>query len=124
MGLPVSLNQRGKFCLERELVDLAHGGARQGVDQMDLRRDFVRRQTLPAVVDEFVGAGAGPVVEHDERVHGLAVLAIGSTGACCFHDRGMGVQDLIDLARIDVVAAVDHHVLLAITDEKISSAAR
>ena len=64
-------------------------------------------------------ADSRSIVEHDEGTNGFAVVRVGRAGARRLFDGGMGEQDLINLARVDVVAADDHHVLFAIADIKI-----
>src|SRR6202011_2086279 len=53
---------------------------------------------------------------NDERMHGLAPDAIGHANDGTFGYRRMAVQHVLDLSRIDVVAAGNDHFLFAIDD--------
>src|SRR5258708_6780500 len=62
----------------------------------------------------------GARCERDGRPALLAELVGGQADDGRLGDRGMLVQDLLDLARVDVVAAADDHLLLAVHDEEVA----
>ena len=66
------------------------------------------------------GLASAPGFEHDERDHFLAHarVRLADDGGLCHG--WVTEKDLLDLARIDVVAAADHQVLLAVDDEQIA----
>ena len=71
------------------------------------------RGNAPAVVSAS-GCGAG--TQHHMGHQYFAAVGIGPADHRCVDDVGVREQHLLDLARVDVVAADDHHVLLAIAD--------
>jgi hypothetical protein len=59
---------------------------------------------------ERLGAGAEQYSLHPGHQL-LAVLLVGHADHLHVDDVGVGVEELLDLARVDVLAAADHHVL-------------
>ena len=99
---------------QRLLVDLVGAGAGQRVQDLDHRRHLVARQVGLAMRQQrrLVRAGAGP--QHHEGADDLAPVAVRPAHGGGLRHVRVQVQDFIDLARIDVVAADDHQVLLAV----------
>src|SRR4051812_47432316 len=115
-GLPCRLLGDGDLALE----DLARRGLRQLVQEPDPARILVGGD---AVLDEradLLGARLLPWLQHDGRRDLLAHRLVGHADHRRLGDRRVLVQDLLDLARIDVVAAADDHVLLAVDDEEVA----
>src|SRR3546814_6829856 len=54
----------------------------------------------------------------DDRCRFLAQRAVRDTDDRAVGDRGMLVEDILDLRRIDILAAAQHHVLRAVNDEE------
>jgi 2-(1,2-epoxy-1,2-dihydrophenyl)acetyl-CoA isomerase len=81
--------------------------ARQRGDEVDAGRTFEARQSLPHKADDvvLVHLGAGP--RHHDRFHGLAPAFMRHTDHGNLGEQGMGRQDILDLDRIDVLAARD-----------------
>src|SRR5205085_3053985 len=82
-----------------------------GVDQLPVAGHLVAGDAALAVGAQLVDGGAGARLEDDPGHDLLAVGGAGHADDLGIADRGMGVQVLLDLARIDVLAAADDHVL-------------
>ena len=59
-------------------------------------------------------------LEDDRGADVLAELVVGQAHDRGLHDVGVLVEHLLDLARVDVEAAADDHLLLAVDDEEIA----
>src|SRR3954469_6975405 len=97
--------------------------ARQIVDEFDLRRQFVPAELagkLRAQLVERERLCAGP--ELDEGLCGLAAIRVGNAEHDHLVHAWYGVDRLLDHLRIDVEAAGDDHVLLAVDQEEIAVA--
>ena len=66
-----------------------------------------RQNSRSVLAVDGVGAGAHPHPGHQL----LAVALVGHADHLHVLDVGVGVEELLDLARVDVLAAADHHVL-------------
>ena len=99
------------------LVDLAHRGAADGLDDVDRARALVTRQPLPAPRDQFVGGGRlGRIGGHDERLDLLAHLLVRHSDDRHVGDLGMLDEHLLGLRRVDVHASGHDQVAEAIGD--------
>ena len=79
---------------------------------MHVARDLVVRELAGGELPDRVGVerlGAG--LHLDPGAELLAVLLVGDADHLDVLDVGVGVEELLDLARVDVLAAADHHVL-------------
>src|ERR1041384_1002496 len=95
------------------LEDLAGRVARQLGDERDPPRPLEVGQAGAAELDDL-GLGDGVAVAHDDEcVQRLAPLRVGHADHRGVDDRGVAVEEVLDLARVDVDAAGDHHVVLA-----------
>src|SRR5262249_23047755 len=87
--------------------DLTGGGHRHGVDEGDLARVFVRRESRldegPDVGGELV-AGRKAILEHDEGLDDLGAHRVGLADHGGERHRRMADQAVLDLARSDAVA--------------------
>src|SRR5580700_5079501 len=94
-----------------ELLDLAGDGHRERLDELHVARDLVPRDLALAEVADLV-LGQGGVGARDHPRHQLlAVALVGHADYLDVGDVWMGVEELLDLARVDVLTAADHHVL-------------
>src|SRR6185312_1321571 len=93
------------------LGDLSHGVLRQRLLDVHLTRHLVAGQGLAAVLDEVLGhhVKAGP--ERDEGHRLLAEDRIGLPDDRGLEHRGDGIEDVLDLLRVDVLPAPDDQVL-------------
>ena len=66
------------------------------------------------------GSSAAPGTRHHDRGDVLAEHLVRHADDGRFEDRRVLVQHLLDLARVDVVAAADDHLLLAIDEEQVA----
>src|SRR4051812_19479857 len=99
------------------LPDLPGHRHRELVDDQDVAGDLLVGQLAEAERPQTLavqGLGALPQPEPDHEL--LAVLLVGDTDDLGIDDVGMGVEELLDLARVDVLAAADDHVLDAAGD--------
>src|SRR5215469_8784873 len=97
-------------------LELAEGGAGQRGQQVDALGAFVPREGSARVRDErgLVEVVAG--AEGDPRGDLLAPVRVRHPGDGGFRDRGVVLEDGLDLARVDVEAAGDDHLLDATAD--------
>ena len=81
------------------------------------------RRALPRLheVDQFVRIRLGTFARHDHGGDGLAPFVVGHADHGDHRDIGMLRQHILDLARKDVEAARDDHVLLAVEDEHVAA---
>src|SRR3990167_3821369 len=63
---------------EEMFLDLAHGGAREGIPELDDLRDLERRQPGAAPRDEIAGRDGRALVEDDVRLDCLVTHRIGN----------------------------------------------
>src|SRR5437879_2777145 len=90
-----------------DLADLAGDGHRERVGELPELWDLVGRDATRAELAELVGRGRGAVTQTDPR-HDLLAVALGwDADHRDIGDRRVRVQELLDLARIDVLAAAD-----------------
>src|SRR3990172_6919053 len=94
--------------------DLAHRALRQGVHEADLFRALVLGESALAERDDLVGRRGLPGPEHDEREDLLAHERVRHSDHGGLGGLGEGVERLLDIPRIDVEAAADDEVLLAL----------
>src|SRR5690606_16031757 len=98
----------------------AHQRFGQFAAELHQLRDFVGGQVLPAVGDDLVRRRVRAFLQHDVGLYGFATVRIGHADHRGFLDRRVGVDDLLDLPRVDVEAAGDDHVLLPVDDVEVS----
>src|SRR5262249_660619 len=73
--------------------------------------DLVVGDLALAEIADVVGRGALPGPQLDPGADLLAVLGVGHADHLHVLDLGVAVEELLDLARVDVLAAADDHVL-------------
>src|ERR1019366_7182467 len=95
----------------QELLDLAGDGHRKFVDEFDVARDLVVRDLPLTEAADLVGgqglAGSRP----DPGAELLAVAIVGDAENLHVLNLRMAVEKSLDLARVEVFTAADHHVL-------------
>src|SRR6478609_8636372 len=91
---------------ERILVVLPHRSQRHRVDEVNRLGCINRRLPLPHQSDQRLSKGRaiGSRVNHQHSRHPLPPLLIGQTDDAALPHERMRVQDVLDLARIDVEA--------------------
>src|SRR6478735_1420484 len=100
-----------------DLADLAGDRHRVLVDDLDVARDLVVGELAGAELAQGLGGERrGAVLHADPRAQLLAVLLVRDADDLGVEDVGVGVEELLDLARVDVLAAADDHVLDAAGD--------
>src|SRR5712691_6985484 len=115
---PSGLRRCLQLRLELLLQDLSRRALGEGVDELHRARVLVSGQALLDEFDDVLCAGLGAGLERDDRFHLLAKPLVGDTDDGRLGHGGMCVDDLLDLTRVDVEAASDDHLLLAIDDEE------
>lgn len=98
------------------LEDLPSRPFGQRVHDLHGARIFVRGDLVLDEGTQFVGSGCGVRFECDHSGDLFAEFGMRYTDDCRFRDGGVFVEDFLDLARVDVVAAADDHLLLAVDD--------
>src|SRR5581483_5105714 len=94
-----------------DLPDLPGHGHRELIGDVQVARHLVVRQLPPAELAQLLdGQGLARLEPHP--CHELLALAlVGDPDDLHVSDRRVAVQELLDLARVDVLPAADHHVL-------------
>src|SRR4029077_15539291 len=95
----------------QELLDLAGDRRRKAVDELDVARDLVMGDLAPAEGADLFGARGLAVAQTNPGAQFLAIARVGDADHLHILDLRMAVEELLDLARVDVFAAADHHVL-------------
>src|SRR3954453_7374103 len=103
-----------------ELLHLAGDGQRELVDAAHVTRDLVVGNPAAAELGERRLVDLGAPARHDEGHELLAVALVGHTDDLHVGDVGVAHQELLDLARVDVLAAADHEVLDAPDDVQVA----
>src|SRR3954447_10046380 len=106
--------------LDLPLEDLAGRPLGQLVDEPDPARVLVAGDLLPDVLAQLLLGDLLALLQRDRRADLLAQLGMRHPDHGRLAHRGVLVEDLLDLARIDVVATADDHVLLAVDDEEVA----
>src|SRR5580704_3564199 len=101
---PPTLRPVASAVAQRGLEDLAGRALGQLGHEPDLPRVLVRRESLPGVGDDLLGGGRRARLEGDYGHDFLAEPFVRLAHHGRLTDRRMGVQDLLDLPRVDVVA--------------------
>lgn len=89
-----------------ELLDLAGDGHRELGHELDVARDLVVGDLALAELADLLGGRRLAVVQLDPGADLLAVARIGHADHLDVLDLGMLVQELRDLARIDVLTPI------------------
>ena len=100
------------------LHDLAQGVLRQLVAELDDPRVLVGGHPLLAVGDQLGAVSEAPGPQRDDGHDLLAEPLVGNADDGGLGDRRVGVQHVLDLARVHVVPAADDELLLAADDEQ------
>src|ERR1700730_12007862 len=96
------------------LEDFAGAGLRQlEIGELDATWNLVTGQRSTAVRDQLIHTERGAGFQHDTRHDQLTPLGIGDAEHRGLANGRMFVEDSLDLAGIDVLAAGDDHVLHA-----------
>src|SRR5471030_905939 len=94
----------------REFLDLAGYRGRETLDDPDVARDLVMRDAVLAENAYALRIERGACLGDDPGAEFLAVLRVGHAEYLDILDFWVPVEILLDLARIDVLTAADHHV--------------
>src|SRR5699024_10065340 len=113
------LGARGEHAHDLAFEDLAAGSFGKFVEELDDPRDLIGGEILPAEPLDLICAEVGTWSAGDDSGHLLTILLIRSAYDADLIDLGDLIDDLFDLARVDVVSAMDDEVLDAVDDEEI-----
>src|SRR5262249_39435186 len=102
------------------LENLAVRVLRQLRKELHRRRLLVRREPQAAVLDDVCLRSLRRRPEDHQGLDGLAPLLVRYTDDSHLLDGWVRADDLLDLARVDVGAAGDDHVFLAVSDVQVS----
>src|SRR5579875_2864906 len=106
--------------MDLALEDLARRPLRQVVDDPHRARVLVCGDALTHVFAELVRCRLGALTEGDCGADLLAPLVMRDAEHRGLADGRVLVEHLLDLARVDVVAAADDELLLAVDDEEVA----
>src|SRR5690606_1632396 len=101
-GCSSFLTERVEVLAQRNLPHLVAAGLGQAVPDLYRRRLLVRGQALPAEGDDFLRRCRLSCAQRDHRLDRLAPALVRDADDRGLEDRWMPVQDLLDLARVDV----------------------
>ena len=82
---------------------------------------LVAGQYPAAVFDDLLGADLGAVADHDDGVDYFPPALVGRGDHRAFEDGGVGVDDVLYLGGVHVLAAADDHVRLAVGEEQVAA---
>src|SRR2546430_10787814 len=94
-----------------EFLDLAGDRHRKRIDELPVARDLVARDLAFAPSGDLIARGRGPLAQLDPGHDLLAVFLRRHADDLDVRDVGVAVKEFLDLARIDVLAPADDHVL-------------
>src|SRR5450759_2423949 len=100
--------------------DLAHQGLRKLGAKFDMPGGLVGSQSLTAELDYLLFGGGLALLQDHVRFYRLSPVLVGDAHGDRFLYLGVLVEDLVDLARVDVEAAGDYHVFLAVDNIKVA----
>src|SRR5215472_14343182 len=100
-----------RLLAHQKLLDLAGHGHWETVDEFDVARDLVMGDLSLAESTDFFGGRALAVAQAHPGAEFLAIAQVGNADHLDVLDFRVTVEELLDLARIDVFTAADHHVL-------------
>src|ERR1700688_1057066 len=103
-----------------KFLDLAGDGHREFVDAFDVARDLVVGDLALAEGADLLGGQRLARANPDPGAEFLAVAVVGDAEDLHVLDLGMAIEEFLDLARVEVLAAADHHVLDAADDVAIA----
>src|SRR6202049_3799887 len=120
-GILIPLRLRGlQLRLELLFQDLAGRALGERVDELDRARVLVSGDALLDERDDVGFSGRGARLQRHDRLHLLAKAFVGYADYCSFAYGRVGVEHLFNLARVDVEAAADDHLLLPVDDEVVT----
>src|SRR6266851_1641369 len=104
---------RDHLLAHQKFLDLAGYCHRKAVDELDVAGDFVVGDLFPAEGADFVGIRRLSVAQANPGAQLFAVMRVRNADYLNVLDPRMPVKKFLDLARVNVLAAADHHVLEA-----------
>src|SRR5439155_7178828 len=93
---------------------------RQLGPEHDLDGDLVGGQIRTAVIDELLRRRRRARAEHDKGLHDLTFRRMRHSDRRSLQNRGMRVEDVVDLPRVDLEPRDDDHFLLAVDDPEVA----
>src|SRR6266536_2430003 len=102
------------------LLDFARDGHRETVHEDDVARDFVVSDLAFAEVLYFCSGGLYAGFEFDPGDDLFAIFGIGNANDLKVADLGMGVEEFLNFAWVDVFATADDHVFDASNDVDVA----
>src|SRR5215203_3520341 len=104
------------FFTQDAVENFADGRLGEAAAYLDLRGDFELGEAARAVFGQLLGRGRGSCFEDDAGFDRLAAVGVGDADDGGLHHGRVLVEHALDLRRVDVEAAHDNHVLLALDD--------
>src|SRR6266849_5666913 len=102
------------------LLNLAGCGLRKLVDEPPDTRDLVRGQAFSTKLRQFLLGDLMPRLGLDKSNGHFAPVAVRNPDDGRSHDGGVGIENVLDLAGIDILAPADDHVLAPALNAAIS----
>src|SRR5205809_5138045 len=92
---------------QTELLNLSGNGHRKLGRETDIARNLIRRDLPAAIIANFFFCSRLSFAQPDPGAHFLAVLGVRYSDNLHVADLGVPMQEFLDLARIDVLAATN-----------------
>src|SRR3990172_10455257 len=105
---------------DQVFLDLSGDGRRECIDEADMARDLVVGDLAATELANLLLTRALAGAQPDPRADFLAVFVVRHTDDRDIPDLGVAKQEFLDLARIDVLATADDHVLAAPDDVAVA----
>src|SRR5918995_1101335 len=111
------------FLRQHATEDLADHRLGERLADLELLRDAVGREAVPRIarpVEDLLGCRVLALLQHHERLHGLARPFVGYADDRGLHDLRMTVERVLHLVGIHVVPGDDDHLLQPIDDAEVA----
>src|SRR5262249_12921229 len=115
---PGSGSAPGEPLAQHAVLDLPGGGARHFDlrDERDRARALVAGHLVATPVENVLLGRVCALVQPDAGVHGLAPFLVGNADHRDVLHARVAAENVLDLARVDILSAADDHVALAVDE--------
>src|SRR6185369_2387309 len=119
-GAPAPRRPAARTASKEMLLDLAHGGPRERVPELDRLRHLEFRETPGAPRDQLGAVAADALLQDDMGLDGLVAQRIGHGDDRGVEHGRMLLEDVLHLGGRDVLTGPLDHVLRAIDEEEVA----
>src|SRR5690606_13186693 len=100
-------------------IKLSYCGARQRLNKMYCRRNFVSNEIFLTVCENLTFCHGGTRVEYQKSAYDFASVRMAHADHAAVPNEGQRKQQLLDLSRVHIETAHNHHFFLTPPDEQI-----